>query len=154
MSSNSTMPGPALPLLQIQRRFDAAPELVYRAFLEPELARHWLFTSPDTDIAARKVDLDARVGGQWWVTNPMPSLTVEGGGEYLELDPPRRIVFTFCIPQFSPDSDLITVDIVPDGSGCLLTLCHKRLPLAYHSATENGWGKMFVRLEALLEGRR
>ena len=32
-------------------------------------------------------------------------------GEYLEIDRPRRLVFTFAMPQFSPDFNKVTVEI-------------------------------------------
>jgi len=57
-------------LLRITRRFAASPERVFDAFLDPAIARQWLFTSPETDIAARRVEIDARVGGKWLMTNP------------------------------------------------------------------------------------
>ena len=136
--------------LRITRRFDASPERVFDAFLNPEIARKWLFTSPDTDITARRVELDARVGGKWFMTNPCQGMELEGGGEYLEIARPRRLVFTFAIPMLGPGVDRIVVEIVPDGAGCILTLTHELLPPEFHDATENGWGKMFVRLDAVL----
>ncbi len=136
--------------LRITRRFDASPQRVFDAFLKPEVARNWLFTSPDTDCAARRIEIDARVGGKWLMTNQCEGMDLEGIGEYLEIDRPRRLVFTFCIPQFGPDLDKIVVEIAPDGAGCILTLTHEQLPPEFHDATKNGWGKMFVRLDELL----
>jgi uncharacterized protein YndB with AHSA1/START domain len=136
--------------LCITRRFDASPERVFDAWLDPKLARQWLFTSPETDVAARRVEIDGRVGGKWLMTNPCEGMDLEGIGEYLEIDRPRRLVFTFAIPQLGPDFDRIVVEIVPDGEGCILTLTHELLPPEYHEATENGWGKMFKRLDEVV----
>jgi uncharacterized protein YndB with AHSA1/START domain len=136
--------------LTITRRFDASPERVFDAFLDPTLARLWLFTSPETDIAARRVEIDARVGGKWLMTNPCEGMVIEGIGEYIEIDRPRRLVFTFAIPMFGPHVDRIAVEIASDGSGCILSLTHEQLPPVYHSATESGWGKMFRRLDDIL----
>ena len=135
-------------VLRITRRFEASPERVFDAWLDPAIARKWLFTSPDTDITARRVEIDARVGGKWLMTNPCDGQEIEGIGEYLEIDRPRRR----CLP--SPSRclavDRVVVEIVPDADGCLLTLTHELLPPEYHSATASGWGKMFDRLAETL----
>jgi uncharacterized protein YndB with AHSA1/START domain/predicted enzyme related to lactoylglutathione lyase len=144
------MSGDPAHRLTITRRFDAAPERVFDAWLDPAVARQWLFTSPDTDITARRVEIDARVGGKWLMTNPCEGMELEGVGEYQEIDRPRRLVFTFAIPMFGPDVDRIVVEIVPDGAGCLLTLTHEKLPLEFHDGTRSGWGKMFKRLDAIV----
>ena len=144
------MTADASRLLRITRRFEASPERVFDAWLDPAMARQWLFTSPETDIAARRVDIDARVGGKWLMTNACEGVELEGIGEYLEIDRPRRLVFTFAIPQFGPDFDRIVVEIAAEGAGCILTLTHELLPPEHHEATESGWGKMFVRLDEAL----
>lgn len=137
-------------LLRITRRFDASPERVFDAFLDPAIARQWLFTSPDTDIAARRVEIDARVSGKWLMTNQCEGMEIEGIGEYLEIDRPRRLVFTFAIPVFGPHFDRLVVEIVPDGDGCVLTLTHELLPPEFHAPSASGWGKMFDRLTTIL----
>lgn len=43
-------------------------------------------------------------------------------GEYLEIDCPSRLVFTFAMPQFSTESDRIIVKIESHQTGCVLTL--------------------------------
>jgi uncharacterized protein YndB with AHSA1/START domain len=77
-------------------------------------------------------------------------MVIEGIGEYLEIDRPRRLVFTFAIPMFGPGIDRIVVEIAPDGAGCILSLTHELLPPEFHDATANGWGKMFDRLRGIL----
>lgn len=87
--------------LRITRRFDASPERVFDAFLNPQIARKWLFTAPETDMAARRVEIDARVGGKWLMTNPCQGMELEGIGDYLEIDRPRPLVFErFHVPKY------------------------------------------------------
>jgi uncharacterized protein YndB with AHSA1/START domain len=38
-------------------------------------------------------------------------------GEYLEVERPRRLRYTYTMPQFSPNTDIITIDIEADGKG-------------------------------------
>jgi uncharacterized protein YndB with AHSA1/START domain len=135
--------------LRITRRFAASPERVFDAWLDPEMARKWLFGSLETH-PGRRVEIDARVGGTWRMTNLCEGMELEGVGEYLEIDRPRRLAFTFAIPAFGPHVDRIVVEIAPDGAGCRLTLTHEQLPLEFHDATTSGWGKMFDGLDAVL----
>jgi uncharacterized protein YndB with AHSA1/START domain len=135
-------------VFRMTRRFDASPERVFDAWTKPETARKWLFTSPTSET--NSTEIDARVGGKWIITDRRDGTDYTGLGEYLEIDRPRRLVFTFAMPQFSEEFDRIVVEIAPDESGSILTLTHELLPPDYHSATEDGWGKMFVNLDAVL----
>ncbi len=143
-------------MLRMTRRFDAAPERVFDAWLTPDMARQWLFSSPaDEGYAA---ELDARVGGRWTITARRGGMDY-AGGEYLEIDRPRRLVFTFAMLQFSPNSDRITVEITPSGAGCILTLTQqgvdiagelRHLPPGVAGGTEKGWNEMFDALATIL----
>ncbi|HEU5101117.1 MAG TPA: SRPBCC family protein [Roseiflexaceae bacterium] len=143
--------------LCMTRRFEAAPERVFDAWLSPEVARKWLFTSPFDE--AYHAELDARVGGRWTITARRGGMDYTALGEYLEIDRPRRLVFTFTMPQFSPNSDRLTIEIVPDGAGCILTLTQagvdianelRLLPPGIQGGTEKGWIEMFDILAAAL----
>ncbi len=84
------------------------------------------------------------------MTNQHEGAEILGLGEYLEIDRPRQLVFTFAIPQFSLDFDQIVVEIAPNGSGSLLTLTHEKRPTEFHAANESGWLKMFETLDQVL----
>ena len=134
--------------VRITRRFEASPERVFDAWVNPQTARKWLFTSPMSET--NSTEMDARVGGTWKITDRRGGTDYTGVGEYLEIDRPHRLVFTFAMPQFSPEVDHVIVEIVPDGTGCVLTLTQQGLPPGYESETEKGWGKMFDNLAATL----
>ncbi len=138
----------AANVLRITRRFDASPERVFDAWLDPEKASKWLFTSPTSEI--NTTEIDAQVGGTWIITDRRDGIDYTGVGEYIEIDRPHRLVFTFAMPQFSPDYDRITVELAPDGAGCILTLTHEGVPPDDTHATEQGWEDMFDVLTATL----
>jgi uncharacterized protein YndB with AHSA1/START domain len=135
-------------ILRMTRRFEASPERVFDAWLNPETVRKWLFASPADE--AYTAELDARVGGTWTITARREGTDYTAVGEYLEIDRPRRLVFTFAMPQFAPDIDRLIVEFAPDGAGCLMTFVQEGLPPGYKEASESGWGKMFDALAALL----
>jgi len=144
-------------ILRMTRRFEAAPERVFDAWLDPATARRWLFTLPSDQ--EYRAELDARVGGRWTITARRGGMDYTAVGEYLEIDRPRRLVFTFAMPQFSPNSDRLTVEIAPDGAGCILTLTQEGvdiaaelglLPAGVAGGTETGWIDMFDTLAATL----
>jgi uncharacterized protein YndB with AHSA1/START domain len=69
----------------------------------------------------------------------------------VEIDRPRRLVFSFGMPQFSPLSCNVTVEIVADGDGCTLALSQGSVAPAALKPTEQGWSNMFDALAATLE---
>ncbi len=138
-----------LETLRITRRFDAAPERVFDAWIDPGRAGRWLFTTPTSE--RHSTDLDVRVGGRWSITDRRDGVDYTALGEYLEIDRPRRLVFSFGMPQFSPLSCNVTVEFVADGDGCILTLSQDSLAPDALDPTKQGWSDMFDALAATLE---
>ena len=102
-----------LQALRLTRRFDAAPERVFDAWTDPKLAAGWLFTTPTSEAHTAAIDL--RVGGRWEIVDRRDGVDYRAIGEYLEVEQPRRLVFTFGMPQFADGFSKVTVEIAPDG---------------------------------------
>jgi len=134
--------------LQMSRRFDASPERVFDAWVDPVVAAKWLFTSPNSE--SHSTELDVRVGGGWTIIDRRDGVDYRAIGEYQEIDRPRRLVFTFGMPQFSDGFNRVTIKVAPDGEGALLTLTQEELPPGTEAALEEGWSAMFDQLAAAL----
>jgi uncharacterized protein YndB with AHSA1/START domain len=71
-----------------------------------------------------RADIDARIGGSYCFVDRRDGEDVEHTGTYLEMDRPRRLVFTFWVPKYSTATTRVTVEIVRLETGCELTLTH------------------------------
>ena len=138
------------PKLAIRGRFDASPERLFEGWTDPRLAARWLFTTPGSE--SHHTALDVRVGGKWEIVDRRDGIDYRAIGEYLEVERPRRLVFSFGIPQFSPAFNKVTVEIIADGDGAVMTLTQEGLPPEHIPATETGWSAMFEALAAALGG--
>ena len=139
-------------LLVVKRTLPFAPERVFDAWLKPETARKWLFTTEDSEIV--EVKIDARVGGEFVFVDRRDTPDFKGDirhiGEYLEIDRPRRMVFTFGVPQFDPGMTRVELDFVAKGSGCELTLTHYDVPPEWQERTIEGWTMLLGQLEKVV----
>lgn len=79
--------------IRLHRVLRAAPERVYRAFLDADAMVKWL---PPNGFTAKVHSMDARVGGTFKMsfTNFANGQSHSFGGEYLELTPHERIRYT------------------------------------------------------------
>lgn len=136
-----------LPIVvHVSRRYDFPPERVFDAWLDPDKARRFLFATSTGQML--RAEIEPRVGGTFNFTDRRDGVDVEHIGEYLEIDRPRRLVFTFHTERGSTDLSRVTVAIAPLGSGCELTLTHEIDPkwAQYKDRTQAGWTMI---LEAL-----
>jgi uncharacterized protein YndB with AHSA1/START domain len=78
--------------LSITRLIDATPSKVYRCWSEPELMKKWFAPAPYT---TPHVELDLRPGGGNMIVMRSPDgQDMPNAGQYLEIVPNKRIVFT------------------------------------------------------------
>ena len=81
----------------VRRIFKASAERVFDAWLDPERARNFLFTHPAKQQIVQ-AEIDPRVGGRYLFVARRNGKDSDHFGEYLEIDRPRRLVFTLCVP--------------------------------------------------------
>lgn len=123
--------------VRVTRRFNASPERVFDAWLDVGTARRFLFATPTSEMV--RAEIDARVGGSFVFVDRRNGEDVAHIGHYVEITRPRRLAFTFSVEKYSQDTNRVTIDIVPSGTGSELTLTHEKVPQEYASRTEGGW---------------
>lgn len=119
------------PLSVVARqRYEAAPEAVFRAFTDPLLLTRWF--SPGADIGIEVLAHDLRPGGRYRFRYREPSGDVSVvAGEFCEILPPERLVFTWTWEAPDPHAGvatLVTVEIRADGAGTEVVVTHERFP--------------------------
>ncbi|MFC5475478.1 SRPBCC family protein [Paraherbaspirillum soli] len=128
---------PSPVTVHVKRHFAASPERVFDAWLDPDSAGQWLFATVSGRMV--RVDIDARIGGKFVFVDLRGDEEVGHAGEYLAIERPRHLAFTFVVDKYSSDSTRVTVDIAPAEGGCELSLSHEGVYPDYASRTEAGW---------------
>jgi uncharacterized protein YndB with AHSA1/START domain len=124
-------------VVRVSRHFEATAERVFDAWLDPKRAGRWLFATPTGEMV--RVEIDARVGGRFVFVDRRDGQDVEHVGEYEQIDRPKRLVFTFAVPQFSAEYTRVIVDIAAVGRSCDVTLTHEGVLPDYATRTAQGW---------------
>ncbi|GGE12218.1 hypothetical protein GCM10011571_12010 [Marinithermofilum abyssi] len=139
--------------VRVTRQFSVSPERVFDAWLDPVMIGKWMFgpAYPEREEEVVCISLDPRVGGSFSFVVRRQGQEIDHVGEYLEIDRPRRLVFTWGVAGEEGSSRVI-IDIVPLEKGCELTLTHELHQdwADYVSRTENAWTKMLDVLAATL----
>jgi glutathione S-transferase len=135
--------------LEITRVIKAPRDRVYAAWTDPAELRKWF--GPE-NVQTRNVIADARVGGEfrWDLTNSEgEEMTMRG--EFRELEPGRKIVFTW---QWQDDEvwenhiSIVTVELDDADGGTELRLRHEQLPNeASRDGHTGGWNSALDKLE-------
>lgn len=126
-------------IVTVKRRFRAPAATVFDAFLDPRMAGQFMFATDNGRIV--RAEIDARVGGRFNFTDRRDGEDVAHTGEYLEIERPRRLVFSLQVKKYSQETDRIAIGIKPLQPGCELTLIHE-LGANWASAKgqiEEGW---------------
>jgi uncharacterized protein YndB with AHSA1/START domain len=130
-------------------RVAAQPETVFSFLVDPDKMSLWM---------GRRAELDGRPGGIYRVEINDQAIA---RGEFVEVDPPKRVVFTFGwegqeagqgehgVP---PGSTRVEISLDPDGDGTLVRLRHLDLPEAAREIHGQGWDLYLGRLKAVAAG--
>lgn len=140
--------------LRITRTFQAPAARVFAAWTSEEVLRRWFHGEHGWETPEARVDL--RVGGEVRVVMRDPQTGTEygGGGRYTEIDPPRRLAFTWLWDDRTTRT-LIELDFEESGGATTVSFTHAGLwDEAAVRSHEGGWTRCFEHLdEALREAR-
>ena len=142
----------------VEGYFAAAPDRIFRAWTDPEIVKKWFGPRPGSAVSAR---IDLRTGGTWCVV-----LRIDGDarvgftGEYLVIEPDRRLVFSwakFSGSDVAPDADLcfsrVEILLSPNGGGTEIRIVHSSITdEETRVGFTGGWEHGIQNLERFLTG--
>ena len=123
----------------------AAPDAVFELFTTEQGLVRWM---------ASEATIDLRPGGRWrWVHDNGDA----SAGEYLEIEPPDRLAFTYGwesgpLDDVPPGSTRVDVSFEPIPVGTRVTIVHAGLPVTHVERHAAGWAHFVGVLAAVAVG--
>jgi uncharacterized protein YndB with AHSA1/START domain len=137
---------------EIVRVFDAPRERVWAEWTRPDAFADW-FGGADVEVVV--AELDARAGGALRATMHFDGREIHWLGEYLEVDPPRRLRLAITDRPAEPAREIVTVELADLGDGRTEMRLEQRghmAPPQYRPARD-GWGRFLDRIAERLSSR-
>jgi uncharacterized protein YndB with AHSA1/START domain len=136
------------PLI-VRRFIPVARDRVFAAWLDPGSLAQWMRPGGTTDATA---EVDPRKGGKFRIVMMHGAQRFEHTGEYLLIEPPARLSFTWISQATDHKPSVVTIDFLERSGGTELVLTHQRLPLSQLESHRNGWTDIARKLENTLLG--
>ncbi|MEP6687740.1 MAG: SRPBCC domain-containing protein [Gemmatimonadales bacterium] len=144
-----TVTDDAAAVLVVRRQMAVPRERVFEAWLDSESLAHWMRPGSFTHST---VTVDPRVGGGFRIV--MEGRT-DGGdyehrGEYLAIDPPSLLSFTWISKATGHRPTVVTIEFHERGTGTELILTHRRLAPTAVEGHRKGWSDILRVLDEAL----
>ena len=139
--------------IRMTRLFDAPRRLVFEAMTKPEHVKQW-WGRLGEGYSVPVCEIDLRVGGAWRFVNRHPNGEAAFHGEYREIAPPSRLVFTEIFEEFPDTVSVVTTDFTEESGKTRMTAT-VRYPsrdvrdMVLASGMSRGAGISYDRLEDL-----
>lgn len=153
-SKTFTVTTPSDQEIRMTRLFDAPRQLVFDAMTKPEHIKQW-WGRLGEGYSVPVCEVDLRVGGAWRFVNRHPHGEVAFYGEYKEITPPSRVVFTEIFEQF-PDTVSVVTSVLTEEAGKTRLTATVRYPslevrdMVISTGMSRGAGISYDRLEDLV----
>jgi uncharacterized protein YndB with AHSA1/START domain len=135
--------------VRVERVLPARPEVVYDAWLDEGSLRKFMCPAPGQ---ATEVAVDARLGGALRVVMTFPDRETEITGNFIALDRPERVSFTWRSDFGDPES-IVTVLFAPHGEDQThMTIIHTLPPSSPDRGYQGGWTSIAERVADHLAG--
>jgi len=125
-------------------------ERAFDAWLDPSSLAQWMKPRAGSTASA---EVDARVGGKFRIVMMHGEGGVEHTGQYLVIERPSRLSFTWISVNTDHLPTVVTVEFLQHGNGTELVLTHRRLPPSRVIAHRGGWREIVRNLDAVLTDR-
>jgi uncharacterized protein YndB with AHSA1/START domain len=106
--------------IRLTRLFNAPMQVVFEAMTKPEHVKQW-WGRLGEGYSVPVCEIDFRVGGAWRFVNRHPKGEAAFYGEYREINPPGRVVFTEIFEQFPDTVSVVTAEFTEEGGKTRLT---------------------------------
>ena len=113
-SDSFTVTTPSDQEIRMTRLFDAPRRLVFEALTRPEHVRRW-WGCLGEGYSVPVCEIDLRVGGKWRFVNRHPKGEAAFHGEYREIAPPGRLVFTEIFEDFPDSVSVVTTELTEEN---------------------------------------
>jgi uncharacterized protein YndB with AHSA1/START domain len=140
------------------RWISAAPARVFDAWVDERAIREWLaaaLRAHGLPGDLRRVEVDARVGGSFTLSDVRPDGEAVHWGTYQAIDRPKRLTFTWFTSEEEErdDASTVTLAIAPRAGGSDVTLVHTMHPKWRSSVAQAAetWGLMLTHIAHSLE---
>lgn len=140
--------------ITMTRLFDAPRQLVFEAMTKPEHVKRW-WGNLDEGYSVPVCEIDLKPGGKWRFVNRHPKGEVTFYGEYKEIAPPGRLVYTEIFADF-PDTVSLVTTVLTEEAGktrCTVTASYPSKDvrdIVLQSGMEKGAALSYDRMEDLL----
>lgn len=140
-------------LIQVTHCFEYPCQTVFDCWLQESATARWLLTAQDAPAA--KVELDARVGGRFQISQQRQQGPLLLTGLFHLIEPPHQLLFSLENPLYA-EPDLVRLQFTPHPFGCELTVFHHVpvLALAGQQKLIERWTNILMRLVADLNDQR
>jgi uncharacterized protein YndB with AHSA1/START domain len=138
-------------VLRIERTFDAPIEEVFDAWTSEQVLRRWWHADPEWETPSAELDL--RVGGQLRIVMRDPEAAEDygGSGEYLVIDRPHRLTFTWIWDDDRENPQLIELEFSErDGATTVVQTNSGITTEKGRDEHEDGWTACFDNLDRAL----
>ena len=132
--------------LVVRRVIRAPRERVFAAWLDPKSLAQWMRPGGATDAT---VEVDPKVGGRFRIVMIEGPKRYEHNGEYLVIEPPARLEFTWISQATELKPTVVSIDFLEREAGTELVLTHRRLPSTQLGSHRAGWTDIMRKLELL-----
>jgi uncharacterized protein YndB with AHSA1/START domain len=131
--------------VECEVRIEASPETIFEFFTDPAKAVQWMGDS---------ATLDPRPGGIYRVEMNEQYIAI---GEYVEVDPPHRVVFTWGwqgdAEGMPPGSSTVEITLEPDGDATVVRVVHSGIPTREAAESHRaGWNRNLPKLAVIAAG--
>ena len=134
-------------VLVVRRVLPVERERVFAAWLDPASLATWMRPGDMTDAI---VEVDPRVGGRFRILMQHAQDAYEHQGEYLAIEPPSLLSFTWISSATDLRPTVVTVELHERDGGTELVLTHRRLPPEQVDSHRRGWTDIVRLLETRL----
>ena len=106
--------------IRLTRLFNAPRHVVFEAMTKPEHVKQW-WGRLGEGYSVPVCEIDLRVGGKWRFVNRHPNGEAAFHGEYREITPPSRLVFTEIFEEFPDSVSVVTTEYIDEDDKTRMT---------------------------------